>query len=136
LFAAEREESPVGDSWDRVVDVVVVGSGAGALTGAIAAADGGCTVEVLEKAPLIGTSAFSGGMAWVPCNSHMAEAGVGDSREEALAGLFGPAYPGGGATLGPAITFGYLAGKQVGEEASRSIDDVQRLLHAHAAAPA
>jgi succinate dehydrogenase/fumarate reductase flavoprotein subunit len=80
----------VSDSWDRVLDIVVVGSGAGALTAAIAAADRGATVEVLEKAALVGgTSAFSGGMPWVPCNSHMAEAGVEDSREEALEYLRG-----------------------------------------------
>jgi 3-oxosteroid 1-dehydrogenase len=29
----------------------------------------------------------------------------------AAAGVFGPAYPGGGATLGPALAFGYLAGR-------------------------
>ena len=32
-----------------------------------------------------GTTGVSGGMPWVPCNRHMAEVGVGDSREEALA---------------------------------------------------
>jgi succinate dehydrogenase/fumarate reductase flavoprotein subunit len=39
----------------------------------------------------------------------------------AAACVFGPAYPGGGATLGPAMTFGYLAGRHVGAEASRSL---------------
>jgi succinate dehydrogenase/fumarate reductase flavoprotein subunit len=32
------------------------------------------------------------------------------------ASVFGPAYPGGGATLGPALTFGYLAGRDLGAE--------------------
>ena len=31
----------------------------------------------------------------------------------ASACVFGPAYPGGGATIGPALAFGYLAGKHV-----------------------
>lgn len=71
--------------WDRIVDVVVVGSGAAALTAAITAADAGCAVEVLEKTDKVGgTSAFSGGMPWVPMNDHMGEAEVDDSREEAL----------------------------------------------------
>ena len=84
-------------AWDRVVDVVVVGSGAAGLAAAVTAAVGGCEVEVIEKAELIGgTSAWSGGMPWVPCNSHMAEVGVADSREDALtylASLSADRYP-------------------------------------------
>ena len=46
---------------------------------------GGCEVELLEKASLLGgTSAFSGGMPWVPMNKHMAEYGTDDSREAVL----------------------------------------------------
>jgi succinate dehydrogenase/fumarate reductase flavoprotein subunit len=73
------------DRWDRVVDVVVVGSGAAGLTAATLAHDGGAEVVVLEKAPLIGgTTGVSGGMPWVPLNRHMADLGVDDSRDEAL----------------------------------------------------
>jgi 3-oxosteroid 1-dehydrogenase len=69
----------------RQVDVVVVGSGAAALTAAITAADGGAVVEIVEKSELVGgTSAFSGGMPWVPLNKHLLEVGIEDTRAEAL----------------------------------------------------
>ena len=66
-------------------DLLVLGSGAAGLTGAVVAATEGARVTVLEKAALVGgTTALSGGGAWIPCNPHMAEVGVSDSREEAL----------------------------------------------------
>ncbi|MCD4524234.1 FAD-dependent oxidoreductase [Nocardioides sp. cx-173] len=69
--------------WDEVVDVVVVGSGAGALTSALVAREGGATVLVVEKAEYIGgTTAVSGGDMWIPNNHHVADQ---DSRDEALA---------------------------------------------------
>src|SRR5262245_65912605 len=68
--------------FDRVADVVIVGSGGAALSAALLAADGGADVLVLERAEQIGgTTAVSGGVVWVPCNRHMAELGVADSRE-------------------------------------------------------
>src|SRR4051795_1586951 len=71
---------------DSTVDVVVVGSGGGGLTAALAAADAGASVLVAEKQPLIGGStAMSGGMAWVPNNPVMRAAGVPDSFEDAMA---------------------------------------------------
>jgi 3-oxosteroid 1-dehydrogenase len=74
------------ERWDRVVDAIVVGSGGAALTAATMAHDGGAEVLVLEKAGMIGgTTAVSGGVAWLPNNHHMAEVGVPDSREDALA---------------------------------------------------
>ncbi len=66
------------------VDVVVVGSGGAGLTAAIVAHDLGAEVVVLEKAAQIGgTYAYSTGLVWVPCNSHMDDAGIDDSIEEA-----------------------------------------------------
>lgn len=66
-------------------DVVVLGSGASALTAALAANGHGSDVMVFEKADKIGgTSAWSGGMIWVPNNPHMIAAGIKDSREDAL----------------------------------------------------
>ncbi len=67
-------------------DVVVVGSGAAALAGAIAAHDNGARVTVVERtSSLGGTTAVSGGGIWMPQNLHMAALGIDDSREEALA---------------------------------------------------
>jgi succinate dehydrogenase/fumarate reductase flavoprotein subunit len=42
------------------------------------------------------------------------------------ASVFGPAYPGGGATIGPALTFGHLAGLHVAESARREAVDAER----------
>ena len=66
-------------------DLIVLGSGAAGLTGALVAAVGGARVTVLEKADLIGgTTAMSGGGAWLPNNRHVADVGVEDSHDEVL----------------------------------------------------
>ncbi len=72
-------------SWDETVDVLVVGSGAGALTAALAAATRHAQTLVIEKSESWGgTSATSGGGIWIP-NSHLAQAaGAQDSPEEAF----------------------------------------------------
>jgi succinate dehydrogenase/fumarate reductase flavoprotein subunit len=71
--------------YARETDLLVLGSGAAGLTAAITARDAGAEVLVLEKSGRVGgTSAVSGGVVWVPCNPHMAEVGVSDSRAEAL----------------------------------------------------
>ena len=66
-------------------DVVVLGTGAAALTAAISAADEGASVGLFEKAYEVGgTTAWSGGMVWIPMNPHMAELGIDDTREEVM----------------------------------------------------
>lgn len=73
------------NKWDKEADVVVLGTGGAALTAAIAAADGGASVLILEKTHQIGgTTAFSGGVPWIPLNHYMEEAGFQDDREEAI----------------------------------------------------
>lgn len=65
-------------------DVVIVGSGAAGLTSAIVAADSGLSVLVLESSRFFGgTTALSGGGAWIPNNHHMAAMGETDSHDEA-----------------------------------------------------
>lgn len=66
-------------------DVVVVGSGGGALTAAIRAHALGLRPVVLEKTATIGgTTAYSGGLAWIAANPLMREEGVEDSIEAAI----------------------------------------------------
>jgi len=66
-------------------DVVVLGSGAAGLTAALRAAAAGASVGLFEKSDQVGgTSAWSGGMVWIPNNPHMPEIGIEDSAEEAM----------------------------------------------------
>jgi succinate dehydrogenase/fumarate reductase flavoprotein subunit len=71
---------------DVVCDLLVVGSGAGGLATAISARKQGLDVVVVEKEPYFGgTTAFSGGVLWVPGNRHGRDThGATDSREAAL----------------------------------------------------
>lgn len=66
------------------VDVLVVGSGAGGLSTAVAAAHRGMKVIVAEKEPVFGgTTARSGGWMWIPNNAPGKRAGIQDSVEKA-----------------------------------------------------
>jgi 3-oxosteroid 1-dehydrogenase len=74
----------VSKSHTDEYDVVVVGSGAGGMASALAASVRGLSVVVVEKADHYGgTSAYSGGGVWIPCNPYQARAGVADSLERA-----------------------------------------------------
>src|SRR5688572_18476506 len=69
---------------DEHADIVVIGSGAGALTAAVTAAEFGAKVIVVEKAHLYGgTSATSGGTIWIPC-SHLQPPQARDNPDDAL----------------------------------------------------
>ena len=63
--------------WDRVVDVIVVGTGGAALVAATLAHDAGSEVLIVEKADMIGGTTV--GLGWrsvaSPATTHMAEAG-------------------------------------------------------------
>jgi 3-oxosteroid 1-dehydrogenase len=72
-------------TWDQTVDLLIVGSGAGAMTAALRAHDGRLSTLVLEKTSLYGgSSAMSGGSLWIPNNHLMASAGISDSAAEGL----------------------------------------------------
>lgn len=69
---------------DSSKSVVVVGSGAAALTAALAAKEAGLEPLVVERMDTIGgSSGMSGGGMWVPNNPLMLQAGVPDSYEQA-----------------------------------------------------
>ncbi len=67
-----------------LVDVVVVGSGGGALAAAYLAQKRGLRTVVVEKTRFVGgTSAYSGGACWLPGSEVQQRAGIGDSTESA-----------------------------------------------------
>lgn len=64
-------------------DVIVVGTGAGGMAAAVTARKAGLDVVVLEKSDLIGgTTAYSGGVLWVPCNHHALASRPGDAAPD------------------------------------------------------
>lgn len=67
---ATREHGSIGPASDGMpseTDVVVIGSGAAGMMAALSAARSGARVLVVESQPLVGgTTAISGGAAWIP----------------------------------------------------------------------
>ncbi|MXO74320.1 FAD-binding protein [Altererythrobacter aerius] len=75
----------MSQSWDKEVDVLVVGSGAGGLLSALVAADNHADVLIVEKEALWGgTSATSGAGIWIPGSDQAAAAGFHDSVDDAF----------------------------------------------------
>jgi succinate dehydrogenase/fumarate reductase flavoprotein subunit len=65
-------------------DLVVAGSGAAGLTAAIIAHSKGLKPVIVEKTGLIGgTTAYSGGVAWIPNSRQNVATGIADSLERA-----------------------------------------------------
>ncbi|MEV6836987.1 FAD-dependent oxidoreductase [Streptomyces sp. NPDC051133] len=68
------------DSWDQECDVLVVGSGGGALTGAYGTAARGLDTLVIEKTGYTGgTTAYAGAALWLPGNPAQERGGLADS---------------------------------------------------------
>src|SRR5215213_9739292 len=66
-------------------DVIVLGTGGAGMTAAVRAAVDGASVGLFERDRRVGgTTAWSGGMAWIPNHPHMPGIGARDSREQAL----------------------------------------------------
>jgi 3-oxosteroid 1-dehydrogenase len=71
--------------WDKEVDTLVVGSGAGGLLTALVAADNHADVLVIEKeAQWGGTSATSGAGIWIPNSDQARAAGFEDNVDDAF----------------------------------------------------
>ncbi|MDI2027945.1 FAD-binding protein [Saccharopolyspora sp. TS4A08] len=69
---------------DHECDVLVIGSGGGALTGAYTAAREGLSVIVAEASTHFGgTTAYSGGGMWFPCNAALTREGHHDTLDAA-----------------------------------------------------
>ena len=75
----------MSSNWDKEVDVVVVGSGAGGLLSALVAAKNHADVLIVEKdAQWGGTSATSGGGIWIPGSDQARAAGFEDNLDDAF----------------------------------------------------
>ncbi|AUW58765.1 3-oxosteroid 1-dehydrogenase [Sphingobium sp. SCG-1] len=87
-------DSQQGIENEYSCDLLVVGSGGGAMTAALTALHLGLDVIVAEKEAVFGgATARSGGWLWVPCSSLAQAAGIQDSPEAALAYLRHEAGP-------------------------------------------
>jgi len=77
-------------------DIVIIGGGVAGMTAAVTARKLGLEVLLVEKTPFYGgTTAYSGGAPWIPCNHVMKQAGYSDTRaaaEQYLHAVLGDMY--------------------------------------------
>ncbi len=72
------------DGFDEEVDLLVFGAGVGGMTTALAGAINGLSVLLCEKTEMVGgTTATSGGTAWIPGTHLSEETGVPDRADDA-----------------------------------------------------
>ena len=82
------EARHLGTVQAATYDVIVAGAGAGGMTAAAVAASQGLKVLLVEKTEHVGgTTAWSGGMVWIPANHQMRSAGLSDDLSLAEAYL-------------------------------------------------
>ncbi len=80
--------------WTQQADVIVVGTGAAALSAAVAAVRAGSSVLIVEKAPVAGgTTARSDGAYWIPNNHYMRARGIADPKQDAINYMVYGSYP-------------------------------------------
>jgi succinate dehydrogenase/fumarate reductase flavoprotein subunit len=76
--------SATPSAWDREVDLLVVGAGAGGMTAALVASLEGFNVLLCEKTSQVGgTTAISGGAIWIPGSTQSRRVGLTDTAAEA-----------------------------------------------------
>jgi len=84
-FTKSAEEAANGQTVERTVDVVIVGSGAAGLSAAIEARNAGASVLVLEKLSHVGGNTYiSGGYVYGTGSKYQASKGFTDDTPEAL----------------------------------------------------
>ena len=67
---------------DDAFDFIIVGSGGGSVPAALVMKEYGKRAVIIEKQAVIGgSSAYSGGVIWIPCNDHLKRAGIKDTPE-------------------------------------------------------
>jgi hypothetical protein len=86
--------------WDEITDLVIVGSGGGALCAALAAHDAGLRSLVIEKQPMVG-----GSTAVIEAAMRCGAAG------NCTASVVDRCYPGLGASIGASFIFGWIAAR-------------------------
>lgn len=109
--------------WDLTQDVVVVGTGGGGMTAALVAAQAGLAVLVVEKPPFYAVQMVAGDLGTkggLVMDEHARVLREDGSVIEGLyvagnnsASVMGNTYPGARSTIGPSMTFGYIAAKHI-----------------------